>query len=39
MAKKQQRNIEKNSLSIENNRYYKSDIYDTDPNQEDNFNY
>ena len=39
MAEKPQRDRGENSLSIENDRYYDSNTYGTDLNQEDNFNY
>ena len=39
IAKKQLRNRGRNSLSIVNDRYYDNDMYGTNPNQEDDFNY
>lgn len=33
MTKKQQRDRRENILSIENNQYYNSNTYDTNPNQ------
>ena len=39
MAEKRRKDRGENSLSIEDDGYYDSDTYITNPNQEDNFNY
>ena len=39
MAKKKRKSRKKNSLSIEDNGYYNSDIYNTDPDQNNGLNY
>ena len=39
IVEKHRRDRGGNRLSIEDNRYFESNIYSTDPDQEDNFNY